>query len=79
MDDAFHRLCDLFRQLGLPDEPAEVERFIAEHRPLPEGMGLCEAPFWTPSQVQFLREQIIADADWAPVVDDLAARLAAHA
>ena len=77
MDEQFHRLCDLFRQLGLPGEPAEVERFIAEHRPLPAGMGLCEAPFWSVSQVQFLREQILADADWAEVVDDLSLRLSA--
>lgn len=76
MDTTFHRLCELFQQLGLPDEPQAVEAFITRHRPQAAGMPLCDAPFWTPAQAQFLREQIQADADWAPVVDDLATRLA---
>lgn len=74
METPFHRLCDLFRQLGLPDAPAEVDSFLANHR-LPPGSALCDAPFWTPVQARFLREQIQADADWAEVVDLLAARL----
>ena len=57
MDTDFHRLCDLFAQLGLPDEPAAVEAFIARHRPLPPGTTVCDAPFWSPAQSQFLREQ----------------------
>ncbi len=77
MDTEFHRLCDLFRQLGLADEPADVERFIAIHGRLPAGVALCDAPFWSPAQAQFLREQILADADWSGVVDTLAARLTA--
>jgi len=77
MDTEFHRLCDLFRQLGLPDAPADVERFIAIHGRLPATAPVCDAPFWSPAQAQFLREQIQADADWAGVVDALAARLTA--
>jgi hypothetical protein len=65
----------LFRQLGLPDDPTAIDRFIAAHRPLPAGMALCDAPFWTPAQAQFLREQIGQDADWSELVDELAARL----
>lgn len=75
MDTPFHRICDLFSQLGLDAEPASVERFIASHRPLPAGVAVHEAPFWTPAQAQFLREQLQADADWAEVVDSLAVRL----
>ena len=75
MDTPFHRLCDLFAQLGLPSQPAEVERFIATHRLA--GVRVCDAPFWTPAQAQFLHEQLQADADWSEVVDDLALRLAA--
>ncbi|MFO1327962.1 MAG: DUF2789 domain-containing protein [Rubrivivax sp.] len=74
MDTPFHRLCDLFAQLGLPHAPAEVEHFIATHRLA--GTRLCDAPFWSVAQAQFLREQLHADADWAEVVDDLAVRLA---
>ena len=75
MDTEFHRLCHLFRQLGLPDEPAAVDAFILQHGPLPSGVALCDAAFWTPAQRQFLREQILADADWAEVVDALSLRL----
>jgi hypothetical protein len=75
LDTDFHTLGDLFRQLGLPDEPAHVEQFIRQHGPLPAGMALCDAPFWTPSQARFLREQLQADADWSGVVDRLATRL----
>ena len=31
MDSSFHRMRDLFRQLGLPDEPSAVERFVTVH------------------------------------------------
>jgi hypothetical protein len=32
---------------------------------------LSDAPFWTPSQAAFLREEILEDADWASVIDEL--------
>ncbi|QEL65197.1 hypothetical protein OTERR_17210 [Oryzomicrobium terrae] len=72
MENAIHKLCDLFRQLGLPDDPAAIEAFIATHRPLPHGVALADAPFWSPSQAQFLREELSEDADWAELVDALA-------
>ena len=75
MESPIHRLGDLFRQLGLPDDPAAIENFIAAHRPLPAGVALADAPFWTPSQAQFLREQISDDADWAELVDSLGSLL----
>ena len=70
-----HTLPDLFRQLGLPDDAASVERFLAAHRPLPPGMALAEAGFWTPSQARFLQEAINQDAEWAVVVDQLGSLL----
>lgn len=73
--DATHDLPHLFAQLGLPSDPAAIERFIAEHRPLPNGVALYRAPFWTGAQRSFLKEEIIEDADWAPAIDDLNARL----
>ncbi len=76
MESSIHRLDDLFHQLGLPDDPAAIEDFIARHRPLPHGLRMADAPFWSPSQAQFLREEISEDADWAELVDTLAARLA---
>ncbi|MBK9362311.1 MAG: DUF2789 domain-containing protein [Rubrivivax sp.] len=77
METPFHRLPDLFRQLGLPDEASAIDAFIATHRPLPAGVSLCDASFWTPMQAQFLREQIRNDADWSELVDTLSVRMSA--
>lgn len=66
-----HALADLFRQLGLSDDRASIERFIAEHRPLPGSIPLADAPFWSTAQAAFLRDEIAEDADWAELVDQL--------
>lgn len=70
-----HSLERLFAQLGLPDKPADIERFISAHRPLARDTALVEAGFWTPAQATFLRELIVEDADWAVAVEELNARL----
>lgn len=71
MQPIVHPLSALFKQLGLPGDPESIERFIATHAPLPGDVRLSEAPFWTPSQAKFLREELQEDADWAEVVDQL--------
>jgi hypothetical protein len=45
------------------------------HSSLATYVLLSEAPFWTISQASFLREEILNDADWAEVIDQLNARL----
>lgn len=75
MENAIHKLSDLFRQLGLADDAESIDAFIAAHRPPPAGTPLADAPFWNPAQAQFLREELGDDADWAELVDELAARL----
>lgn len=70
-----HTLGNLFEQLGLSSDAESIEAFVALHRPLPNGMLLADAPFWTPAQAQFLREEIKRDADWAEVVDTLSSLL----
>lgn len=75
MELPVHSMNNLFAQLGLPSDEAAIERFIATHRPLPEGVPLPAAPFWTPSQAAFLREELGEDADWAELVDALSLRL----
>lgn len=75
METPVHHLSDLFAQLGLPSSPEAVDALIRTHRPLPAGLALADAPCWTPSQAQFLREQLQADADWSEKVDQLAAML----
>ena len=75
METNLHSMGNLFAQLGLPSEPTAIEDFIATHRPLDDGIALYRAPFWSASQRAFLKEEIIEDADWAAVIDDLNGRL----
>ncbi len=70
-----HDLPTLFSQLGLPSTPAGMATFIAAHR-LPEGVALADASFWSPSQADFLRQALAADAEWSEAIDELATRLA---
>jgi len=43
MEHAIHPFSELFAQLGLPDDHASIQQFIATHSPLPDGMRLEEA------------------------------------
>ncbi len=70
-----HTMSSLFAQLGLPADEAALEDFIAAHRPLANGVPLYRAPFWSAAQRAFLKEEIIEDADWAAVIDELNGRL----
>ena len=70
-----HTMSNLFAQLGLPSEEDAVESFIASHRPLENEVALYRAPFWSAMQREFLKEEIIEDADWAAVIDELNGRL----
>ena len=75
MERPVHKMSNLFAQLGLPADEAAVKSFIATHRPLESGTALYRAPFWSASQRAFLKEEIIEDADWAAVIDELNGRL----
>ncbi|MES2552840.1 MAG: DUF2789 domain-containing protein [Pseudomonadota bacterium] len=71
MEEFVHNMNSLFAQLGLPADTASIDAFIASHGPLDSGTILSEAPFWTPGQAAFLKEEILLDAAWAPVIDEL--------
>jgi hypothetical protein len=71
MEQPTHSLPSLFKQLGLPDDPVNIDKFIATHSPLKPDLHLADAFFWTKSQAEFLRDEILDDADWAEVVDQL--------
>jgi hypothetical protein len=75
MEPVNHRFHDLFAQLGLANDAASIESFIAGKTTLPADMKLHAAPFWTPAQANFLQEACIQDADWAELVDQLNAAL----
>ncbi len=62
---------DLFAQLGLADDNESIRRFIDDHGPLDCSISLAEASFWSETQSAFLVEQILADADWVALVDQL--------
>ncbi|MDX2503224.1 MAG: DUF2789 domain-containing protein [Gammaproteobacteria bacterium] len=71
MEYSFHSFSELFKQLGLGSNNQEIEDFLREHAPLPIGVLLSDAPFWSPAQAAFLREAREADSDWSEVVDAL--------
>lgn len=71
MEAPIHTLPALFKQLGLPHAPRDIEHFVTAHTPLPPRIALAEAPFWSPAQAAFLREEILEDADWVSVIDEL--------
>ncbi|WP_434607551.1 DUF2789 domain-containing protein [Pseudomonas sp. R1-7] len=71
MESPVHKLPALFKQLGLPDDALSIDQFIASHSPLKPGLHLADAFFWSEGQRQLLRDEILEDADWAVVVDQL--------
>ncbi len=75
MEFSIHKLSNLFDQLGLQSDQIAIESFIKTHSPLAADMLLADAPFWTSAQASFLRDEILNDADWAEVVDQLNASL----
>lgn len=75
MESSIHTLNNLFAQLGLPSDDSAIEDFIKTHQHLAGNLTLAEAPFWSIAQAAFLREEILKDADWADVIDQLNVRL----
>lgn len=71
MNSPTHPFSELFAQLGLPSGEADIRQFLATHTPLATDILLPNAPFWSPTQAAFLREECLKDADWAAVVDQL--------
>ena len=70
MDTLFHRLENLFLQLGLDNSPEAIDNFISQHK-LADNQPIETAAFWTASQAAFLQECLSEDSDWAEVVDQL--------
>lgn len=74
MITATPRMTNLFLQLGLDSSQQGIDRFLLDNE-LPQEMHILDAPFWTESQVELLRELLNADANWALVVDQLSEAL----
>jgi hypothetical protein len=75
MELLIHSPNNLFAQLGLPSDQNAIENFFKTHSPLARNILLSDASFWTPVQASFLREEILNDADWAEVIDQLNEKL----
>ena len=75
MPSNIHTLSDLFKQLGLPADPASIEDFIARHEGICTDCTLPHAPIWTESQRAFLEQAIAEDSDWALPAEALAGML----
>ncbi|WP_242176619.1 MULTISPECIES: DUF2789 domain-containing protein [unclassified Pseudomonas] len=74
MDAPIPTLETLFEQLGLESTPEAIDAFIGAHL-LTQDVKLIDAPFWTPQQAAFLKEELRDDAEWAIPVDELNQRL----
>lgn len=75
MNQSYHRFTELFLQLGLPSDVDGIKHFLENHSPLDPSIRLENAPFWTQAQSTLLRDEILQDADWAEVVNQLNAAL----
>lgn len=75
MDLSQPNMQSLFAQLGEDSDDEAINRFIEKHGHLRGHTQLHEAAFWSPAQAAFLRDAFVQDANWAPVVDELNARL----
>lgn len=75
MNSTHHRFSELFLQLGLPADTQSITEFLDSHRPLDSSIKLENAPFWTEAQSTLLNEEVLKDADWAEIVDQLNAAL----
>jgi hypothetical protein len=64
-------LATLFEQLGLDSDQASIDEFIEAHGPLDDDVKVSEADFWTPAQARLLKDGLLLDDDWAPIVDEL--------
>jgi len=75
MNQSYHRFTELFLHLGLPSDVDGIKHFLENHSPLDPSIRLENAPFWTQAQSTLLRDEILQDADWAEVIDQLNAAL----
>ncbi len=71
-------MTNLFLQLGLNADKADIVDFILRHQ-LASDVKVTQAPFWNEGQRHFFSEVLKGDADWAPIVDELNAALHADA
>ena len=70
MDTTTPSLNTLFQQLGLKSNDSDIDQFIRQHK-LHRRTLIEDAPFWSSSQAQFLKEERRQDGNWSEVIDYL--------
>jgi diphthamide synthase (EF-2-diphthine--ammonia ligase) len=68
-------MTQLFKQLGLASDEASIQLFISQHEGVCRECGLVQAPIWSDTQREFLKEAVAEDADWAIPAEALTAAL----
>jgi len=71
MSSAAHTLAELFMQLGLPSDKESIEDFVDRNQSVCKDRSIVEAPIWSESQLEFLRQALSEDSDWSQIVDSL--------
>ncbi|EAR61885.1 DUF2789 family protein [Neptuniibacter caesariensis] len=61
----------LFKQLGLNDDPDSIDDFIEQNKIYTHELHIADAPCWSKSQSDFLRESIYYDSKWSDSIDEL--------
>ncbi|WP_299198362.1 DUF2789 family protein [uncultured Amphritea sp.] len=64
-------LKNLFQQLGLENDSDSIDNFIDKNKIITEGIHIADAPCWTHSQSEFIRDSIFYDSEWSEPVDQL--------
>ncbi|WP_415898932.1 DUF2789 family protein [Neptuniibacter sp. QD48_11] len=62
---------NLFKKLGLNDDPNYIENFIEKNKIDSIETHLADAPCWNKSQSIFLRNKIYSDSQWSEAIDQL--------
>lgn len=61
----------LFKELGLNSDPCAIDEFIEKNKILTGELHIADAPFWNPSQSEFIRDSLYYDSEWSYAVDQL--------
>ena len=61
----------LFKQLGLNNDPDSIDAFIEQNKIYSHELHIADAPCWSKSQSEFLRDSIYDNSEWSNSIDEL--------
>ena len=74
MASRLHDMPSLFVQLGLPNDEASMQQFLASHY-LDDAVKLQNAAFFNARQAAFIQQAYATDNDWLECIEQLNRRL----